>query len=144
MRLASRGLAAADAACLRCGEGITQPARLARPLDAHVSDRSPTAGSVDWGEYAQAVQRWEHVLGLPAPVPTEPAPRGGRRLHAEFVEWMMGLVPGFVCDLEHVPRAAQLRALGNGVVPQQASYAITLLLADLSELAGLRSEEAAA
>jgi protein-L-isoaspartate O-methyltransferase len=46
----------------------------------------------------------------------------------------MGLVPGFVCDLEHVPRAAQLRALGNGVVPQQASYAITLLLADLSEL----------
>ena len=102
------------------------------------------AAVVDWGPYEPAIRQWESVLGLPAPVPTEPAPRGGRRLRTEFVEWMMGMVPGFVCDLQHVPRAAQLRALGNGVVPQQASYGITLLLADLSELASPETGQAAA
>lgn len=33
-----------------------------------------------------------------------------------------------------LPRTAQLRALGNGVVPQQAAYAVGLLLADLAAL----------
>lgn len=33
-----------------------------------------------------------------------------------------------------LPRTAQLRALGNGVVPQQAAYAVSLLLADLATL----------
>jgi len=88
---------------------------------------------VDWGPYEPAIRRWELVLGLPVPVPTEPARGGGRRLRAAFVEWIMGLVPGFVTGLDQVPRAAQLRALGNGVVPQQAVYAITLLAADLAE-----------
>jgi len=99
---------------------------------------------VDWGLYEPAVRQWESVLGLPAPVPTELSPRGGRRLRTEFVEWMMGLIPGFICDLEHVSRAAQLQALGNGVVPQQASYGLTLLLADLHELASVGAGEAAA
>ncbi|WP_291408920.1 hypothetical protein [Actinophytocola sp.] len=45
----------------------------------------------------------------------------------------MGLPPGFVTDLP-LPRTAQLRALGNGVVPQQAAYAVSLLLADLAAL----------
>lgn len=35
-----------------------------------------------------------------------------------------------------LPRTAQLRALGNGVVPQQATYALGLLLADLAALLG--------
>jgi DNA (cytosine-5)-methyltransferase 1 len=38
-----------------------------------------------------------------------------------------------VTDLP-LPRTAQLRALGNGVVPQQAAYAIGLLLTDLAAL----------
>jgi DNA (cytosine-5)-methyltransferase 1 len=35
-----------------------------------------------------------------------------------------------------LPRTAQLRALGNGVVPQQAAYAVGLLLIDLAALLG--------
>jgi DNA (cytosine-5)-methyltransferase 1 len=39
---------------------------------------------------------------------------------------MMGLEDGWVCDAVD-GRSHQLRILGNGVVPQQAAYAITLL-----------------
>lgn len=38
----------------------------------------------------------------------------------------MGVEPGFVTDLD-LPRTAQMRALGNGVVPQQAAAAIRQL-----------------
>lgn len=50
-----------------------------------------------------------------------------------FVEHLMGLPSGWVTSLP-LPRTAQLRALGNGVVPQQAAYAISLLLDDLAAL----------
>ena len=40
----------------------------------------------------------------------------------------MGLPPGWVTDLD-LPRRAQLHLLGNGVVPQQANLALTILLA---------------
>jgi hypothetical protein len=39
---------------------------------------------------------------------------------------MMGLPEGWVTDLD-LPRTAQLRALGNGVVPAQATHALELL-----------------
>ncbi|SDN28252.1 DNA (cytosine-5)-methyltransferase 1 [Lentzea albidocapillata subsp. violacea] len=52
-----------------------------------------------------------------------------------FVEWLQGLEPGWVTALP-LPRTAQLRALGNGVVPQQATYAVALLLTDLVALLG--------
>lgn len=45
----------------------------------------------------------------------------------------MGLSEGWVTDLP-LPRTAQLRALGNGVVPPQAAHAVALLLDDLAEL----------
>ena len=41
----------------------------------------------------------------------------------------MGLPTGWVTDLP-LPRTAQLRALGNSVMPQQAAHALGLLLAD--------------
>ncbi|MCE7010049.1 hypothetical protein LWC34_45670 [Kibdelosporangium philippinense] len=44
-----------------------------------------------------------------------------------------GCRPGWVTTLP-LPRTAQLRALDNGVVPQLAVHAITLLLNDLHEL----------
>ena len=50
-----------------------------------------------------------------------------------FVEWLQGLPPGWVTGLP-LPRTAQLRALGNGVVPHQAAHAVALLLADLAAL----------
>jgi DNA (cytosine-5)-methyltransferase 1 len=54
-------------------------------------------------------------------------------LSPAFVEHLMGLPPGWVTNLP-LPRTAQLRALGNGVVPQQATYAVSLLLADHATL----------
>ena len=49
------------------------------------------------------------------------------RLNAVFVEYMMGLPEGWVTNLGF-SRAQQLKMLGNGVVPQQAEYAIHQLL----------------
>ena len=81
----------------------------------------------NWGDYEQAVRRWEHVFGWYAPDPVQEAPKGGTRLNPSFVEWMMGLPPGWVCDLD-IPRTHQLKLLGNGVVPQQAAVAYLQLL----------------
>jgi DNA (cytosine-5)-methyltransferase 1 len=48
------------------------------------------------------------------------------KLNAKFVEYMMGLPVGWVTDLD-ISRSQQLKLLGNGVVPQQAYYAIDKL-----------------
>lgn len=87
-----------------------------------------TSPVVAWGPYAAAVARWEHTLGRVAPAPTEPAPKGGQRLSPRFVEWMMGLPEGWVTDVG-LTRNEKLKALGNGVVPQQAAAAVAHLLA---------------
>lgn len=42
---------------------------------------------------------------------------------------MQGLPPGHVTDVPDLSRNAQLKALGNGVVPQQAALALRTLLA---------------
>ena len=73
------------------------------------------------------IERWEHTIDRPAPSPTEPGRDGRPRLSPAFVEWMMGLPAGWVTD-SGIPRAAQLKALGNGVVPQQAALALRMLL----------------
>jgi DNA (cytosine-5)-methyltransferase 1 len=85
------------------------------------------SSSRSWGEYEQAIRHWEHVFGWDAPSPIQEAPKGGTRLNPSFVEWMMGLPPGWVCDLD-LPRVQQLKLLGNGVVPQQAAVAYLQLL----------------
>ncbi|MFD4337883.1 DNA cytosine methyltransferase [Streptomyces anulatus] len=76
-----------------------------------------------WGPYAAAITRWES-LTRPAPEPTDAA----GRLRPEFVEWMQGLDPGWVTATPGLGRPAQLTALGNGVVPQQAFQALQLLM----------------
>ena len=87
---------------------------------------------ISWGKFEPAIRRWEQTLGRPAPAPTNPdGKNGSHRLASEFVEWMMGLPEGWVCDPElGLKRNDQLKALGNGVVPQQAKYALQLLLDD--------------
>ena len=93
---------------------------------------TPRAHDTDFGEYARAVERWEVILDRPAPPPTAPTGRGGAyRLSSVFVEWMMGLPEGHVTgeDLD-LSRAAQLRILGNGVVPQQAAAALSTMKAE--------------
>ena len=81
-----------------------------------------------WGEYAKAVARWEAVLGRPAPEPTLPDGKGGkRRLNARLVEWMMGQDDGWVTDPAiGLNRKEQIKALGNGVVTQQAELALDI------------------
>lgn len=84
-----------------------------------------------WGAYAAAVARWESVTGRTAPSATEPGTKGQPRLSAAFVEWLMGLEPGRVTDVPGVGRNAQLKALGNGVVPQQAALAVGAILTEI-------------
>ncbi|WP_304450664.1 DNA cytosine methyltransferase [Nocardiopsis sp. YSL2] len=78
-----------------------------------------------WGQYEPAIRRWEAVLGRAAPPPTEAGIRRQPRMSSELVEWMVGLPEGWVTDPDlGLPRTAQLQALGNGVVPQQAARAV--------------------
>lgn len=90
------------------------------------AQRTALRGGIDFGPYLPAIEQWE-VLTRPCPPPTEPAPKGGRRLSARFVEWMMGLPEGWVTGVPGVSRTEALRMLGNGVVPQQAAHALTIL-----------------
>ena len=86
-----------------------------------------------WGDYAPAIERWESVIGRPAPAPTEPGPKGNPRLSPRFVEWLMGLPAGHVtAPAIGLTRNQQLKALGNGVVPQQGAAALEWLLSDLA------------
>lgn len=102
------------------------------------TERGDTRG-INFGDYAPAIARWEH-LTRPAPAPTEPTGKGGaHRLSPRFVEWMMGIPAGWV-NVPGVGRNAQLKALGNGVVPQQAAAAVEHLL---KVRAGVTGEAAA-
>ncbi len=92
------------------------------PTDSRrTPDRSP------WLEYAPAIHRWEEVTGREAPPPTETGQRGGDVLSPRFVEWLMGLPAGHVTDTPGLSRSQALKALGNGVVPQQAAHAVSHL-----------------
>jgi DNA (cytosine-5)-methyltransferase 1 len=84
----------------------------------------------DWGPYAPAVERWERIT-RPAPSPVRMDGKGGRaRLSPELPEWMMGWPAGWVTDPAiGLSRAAQLKAAGNGVCPQQAAAALREMLA---------------
>lgn len=83
----------------------------------------PGRPEVDWGPYEAAIRRWEHVLGRPAPWPTDL--RG--RLSPVFSEWMMGYPDGWVTCVPGLPRSAMLQAIGNGVVRLQVSTAVRML-----------------
>jgi hypothetical protein len=81
----------------------------------------------DWGKFEPAIRRWEQVIDRPAPEPTKPDGKdGNHRLSSKFTEWMMGLPDGWITDIG-LSRNDELKACGNGVVPQQAELALTLL-----------------
>jgi DNA (cytosine-5)-methyltransferase 1 len=123
------------------GEGLSpasEPAsiggRKGRSEHAGVEGRSDAierGASTNWGDYEPAIRRWEAVMGRRAPAPTEPTGRnGGHRLSPRFTEWMMGLPDGWVTDPAiGISRNEQLKACGNGVVPQQAMAALRDMLA---------------
>lgn len=103
-------------------------------VDERVGGRSNLHNEIEqrFGQYSAAIQRWEAVLGRPAPDPTEPAGRNGaHRLSPRFVEWLMGLSDGWITDVPGITRNEALKACGNGVVPQQAVAAINYLMAEV-------------
>ena len=55
------------------------------------------------------------------------------RLNTKFVEYMMGLPVGWVTDLD-LTRAQMLKMLGNGVVPQQAYHALSVLINNIESV----------
>ncbi|MFD8598383.1 DNA cytosine methyltransferase [Kitasatospora sp. NPDC059646] len=114
------GSAAAAAHPDRRGRGTDESGLRPGHPDPGRSDRA--AGV--WGPYADAIRRWEAATGRPAPGPVDAA----GRLSPAFVEWLMGLPAGHVTAVPALTRTAQLKALGNGVLPAQAEHALRLLL----------------
>jgi DNA (cytosine-5)-methyltransferase 1 len=87
--------------------------------------------STAWGKFAPAIERWEQLTGRPAPAPTKPDGKDdAHRLSSEFTEWMMGLPAGWITGVG-LSRNEELKACGNGVVPQQAELALRMLLEGL-------------
>ena len=86
----------------------------------------------NWGKFEPAIRRWEQTLGRPAPEPTKPDGKdGNHRLSSAFTEWMMGLPSGWITEVG-LSRNDELKACGNGVVPQQAELALRALLEGVS------------
>ena len=91
------------------------------PTQTQLDPVKHSSNSVRFGDFDEAITRWEHVLGRTAPDSTVDG-----RLNPGFVEWMMGYPEGWVTDTLTNPRHA-LHALGNAVVPQCAAAAFTAL-----------------
>jgi DNA (cytosine-5)-methyltransferase 1 len=81
----------------------------------------------NWGKFEPAIRRWEAIIDRPAPEPTKPdGKEGNHRLSSKFTEWMMGLPDGWITG-HGLKRNDELKLAGNGVVPQQAELALSLL-----------------
>jgi len=96
-----------------------------------------------WGKFEPAIRRWEETLGTKAPAPTKPDGKdNAHRLSSKFTEWMMGLPNGWITDCG-LTRNEELKAAGNGVVPQQAELALRILLGNEPFTAGGGASESA-
>lgn len=93
-----------------------------------------------WGDAAESVITWSILHGYPPTVVEEQVtyhdeelwgkafPEVKPALNTAFAEWMMGLPSGWVTSPEiGLTRANQLKAVGNGVCPQQAAAALNQL-----------------
>ncbi len=111
--------------------------RLRSPRTAWLTDQETRVGDAvvpdrwavqRWGRYADAITRWEHITGRPAPAPALLNDADGPRPAPAFVEWFMGLPTEWVTGAGGLTQNQQITALGNGVLPVQAAFAITGLL----------------
>lgn len=89
---------------------------------------------MSWGKFEPAIRRWEEVIHRSAPEPTKPdGKENSHRLSSKFTEWMMGVPDGWITDVG-LSRVDELKACGNGVVPQQAELALKVLLQGVTSL----------
>ena len=91
--------------------------------------QSDSPSDIFFGPYTKAIRRWERIMGRPVPYPVD-----DKGIEPVFVEWMMGLPEGHVTGLG-MSRAAELKMLGNGVVPQQAALALHYLTQERTQYA---------
>lgn len=82
-----------------------------------------------WGDSAPAILTWAMLTGHNPPPIVGDREDYRAETTTEFVEWLMGLPPGWVTGVPGLTRNHQLKALGNGVVPAQAAAALQDLLA---------------
>lgn len=79
-------------------------------------------------DYAQAIRRWEKVIGRPAPAPASLSRLGELRICPDFTDWLMGY-PAGLTDRPGIPRTQRIKLGGNGVVAAQAVAAYRMLRA---------------
>ncbi len=112
-------------------DGVVQTDTVARAII-----NSGEVTETNWGKFGPAIKRWEGVIGRPAPAPTKPDGKdGAHRLSSRFTEFMMGVTDGWITDCG-LTRNEELKAAGNGVVPQQAELALRILLGNEPFTAG--------
>ena len=107
-------------------EHAREKVKWAAPINGQ--SKTKLDSETNWGKFEPAIRRWEETLGRPAPAPTKPDGKdGAHRLSSAFTEWMMGVPEGWITDCG-LSRNDELKACGNGVVPQQAELALRMLL----------------
>lgn len=94
-----------------------------------------------WGDTAPAILTWAMLTGRePPPIVIDHPdrhlhprfPESRAATNPEFIEWLMGLPAGWVTEVPGLTRKQQIKALGNGVLPQCAATAIRGMMCDLT------------
>jgi hypothetical protein len=83
-----------------------------------------------WNKYLPAIELWEKVTDRKSPNPTCLI-NGEKRLNTAFSEWMMGLPENWINSVD-LTYQQKCKLIGNGVVPQQAIFALNILLKDIN------------
>lgn len=90
-----------------------------------------------WGDTAPAILTWAMLTNRnPPPIVIDHSdkalhprfPETRAATNPEFIEFLMGLPEGWVTGVPGLTRTQQVKALGNGVVPLQAAFALESLL----------------
>ena len=137
--IARRGNPRPSASEARDDRAVAPDHRLRSPRTGWLTEQESRIGNAvvpdrrtvqRWGRYADAITRWEHITGHPAPAPALLNDADGPRPAPEFVEWLMGLPAGWVTGTDDLTQNQQITALGNGVLPLQAISALRRLTAN--------------